>query len=265
MDRPLISYEKVSKSFGTQVVLDECDLSITKGESLCIIGPSGIGKTVTIKLLVGLILPDAGDIWFDNQNISLFERDSQFLPVRQRISMVFQGAALFDSMDVFDNVAYPLRCRALKTESEIKDIVYQKLSLVGLSGTEQKMPEELSGGMKKRVGLARAIATDPEIILYDEPTAGLDPVNTVRVCDLIVSLQEQLQCTSLVVTHDIAATKRISNRAAFLFGGKIRAEGPLDELAESSDSFVRGFLQGDPSLADLAVGHSFSSARSKSK
>lgn len=257
MVKPLISYEKVSKSFGGQVVLDQCDLSINQGESMCIIGPSGIGKTVTIKLLVGLVYPDQGDIWFDGENIARFSTDRRFLPVRKRISMVFQGAALFDSMNVFNNVAYPLRARGLKSEQEIENIVSDKLNLVGLAGNGQKMPEELSGGMKKRVGLARAIATDPEVILYDEPTAGLDPVNTVRVCDLIVSLQDRLKCTSLVVTHDIVAANRISNRAAFLFAGKIRADGAFDDLARSSDRFVRGFLQGDPSLADMVTGSSY--------
>lgn len=263
MSRPFISYEKVSKAFGRQVVLDQCDLSIAQGESMCIIGPSGIGKTVTIKLLIGLVLPDSGDLWFDGVNIAEFTSDQQFNAVRHRISMVFQGAALFDSMNVFDNIAYALRARGEKSEEEIAGIVSDRLALVGLANTESKMPAELSGGMKKRVGLARAIATDPEVILYDEPTAGLDPVNTMRVCELIVSLQERLKCTSLVVTHDIVAAQRISNRAAFLFGGKIRADGTFSALTSSKDSFIAGFLKGDPSLADFAAANSYNTQMNK--
>lgn len=247
-----ISYQHVEKAFGTQVICDDFNLEIEKGDRLCIIGPSGTGKTVTIKMLIGLIDADAGGIYFDGQNLSEFTKDDQFLPVRKRIAMVFQGAALFDSMTVFDNVAYGLRKFNLP-DTELADRVEEKLIWVGLKEAIDKMPSELSGGMKKRVGLARAIATDPEVVLYDEPTAGLDPINTVRIVDLIMSLQEKLKSTSIMVTHDIPSVVRMSSKVAFLYQGKVRAFGPIQELMRHSDPFVRGFLTADPSLTDILV------------
>ena len=247
-----ISYRHVDKAFGPQVICRDFNLDIEKGERVCIIGPSGVGKTVTIKMLIGLIDPDAGEIYFDGQNLCALRRDEDFLPVRKRIAMVFQGAALFDSMTVFDNVAYGLRKFNLP-EGELQDKVEEKLSWVGLKEAIDKMPEELSGGIKKRVGLARAIATDPEVVLYDEPTAGLDPINTVRIVDLILALQERLKSTAIVVTHDIPSVIRMSTQVAFLYQGQIRALGPIRELMEHSDPFVRGFLTADPSLTDILV------------
>ncbi len=247
-----ISYQNVHKAFGTQVVCDNLSLDIEKGESFCIIGPSGTGKTVTIKMLIGLILPDAGEIVFDGIELSTLKKDEQYLPIRKRIAMVFQGAALFDSMTVFDNVAYGLRAYNLP-ENELRDRVEERLTWVGLKEAIDKMPSELSGGMKKRVGLARAIATDPEVVLYDEPTAGLDPINTVRIVDLIVSLQEKLKSTAIMVTHDIPAVQRMSTRVAFLHQGSVKALGPIDKLMEHPDPFVRGFLNADPSLTDILV------------
>lgn len=247
-----ISYQHVDKAFGSQVICRDFNLEIDKGERICIIGPSGVGKTVTIKMLIGLIEPDAGDIYFDGQNLSDFRKDEQFLPIRKRIAMVFQGAALFDSMTVFDNVAYGLQKFNLP-ESELNDKVEEKLTWVGLKDAINKMPSELSGGMKKRVGLARAIATDPEVVLYDEPTAGLDPINTVRIVDLILALQERLKSTAIMVTHDIPAATRMSTKVAFLYQGQIRALGPIHELMTHPDPFVRGFLTADPSLTDILV------------
>jgi len=247
---PIIRYINVSKAFGALSVCSDFNLEIYRGESLCIIGPSGIGKTVTIKMLIGLLDPDQGEIWFDGTNVAAFVHDEDFLTIRKRVAMVFQGSALFDSMTVFENVAYPLREQFQLSEEELTDKVQEKLAWVGLPNAGEKMPSELSGGMKKRIGLARAIATDPEVILYDEPTAGLDPINTVRITDLIIALQERMHCTSIVVTHDIPSATRLSDRAAFLYGGKVMAIGQMDELAQSDNRFVRGFLAGDPNLAD---------------
>ncbi|MDA0712932.1 MAG: ABC transporter ATP-binding protein [bacterium] len=245
-----ISYSHVYKAFDAHHVCKDFNLDINKGETLSVIGPSGVGKTVVTKLLIGLLEVDKGEIYFDGINVTDFRKDRQFLPVRKRISMVFQWAALFDSMSVFDNIAYPLRVQFKLSKSELEDRVHEKLEWVGLPDIANKMPSELSGGMKKRVGLARAIATDPEVILYDEPTTGLDPINTVRITDLIMSLQERLKCTSIVVIHDIHAAMRLSDRVAFMYDGKIRALGDMDSLIKGPDSFVRGFILGDPTLAD---------------
>jgi phospholipid/cholesterol/gamma-HCH transport system ATP-binding protein len=247
---PYISYRNVYKAFGKQQVCRDFSLDIARGETLCIIGPSGIGKTVTIKMLIGLIWPDSGQIVFDGQDVASFVKDEDFLPIRRRIAMVFQGSALFDSMSVFDNVAYALREQKKLTEQQIADVVMERLDWVGLAESAEKMPGELSGGMKKRVGLARAIATDPEVILYDEPTAGLDPINTTRIGDVIADLGKRMKATSLVVTHDIPVSKRLSDRAAFMYDGKIKAIGKIESLERSEDKFVRGFLQGNPELAE---------------
>lgn len=245
-----IAYEHVYKAFGSQVICEGISLNIEKGESFCIIGPSGTGKTVTIKMLIGLIQPDAGEIIFDDIRLSTLKRDEDFLPIRKRIAMVFQGAALFDSMTVFDNVAYGLAKLNL-SEGELKDRVEERLTWVGLEEAIHKMPAELSGGMKKRVGLARAIAPDPEVVLYDEPTAGLDPINTVRVVELILNLQERLKSTAITVTHDIPAARRICSRAAFINEGHIQALGPIQELMHHSDHFVRTFLNSSPLVNDI--------------
>ncbi len=250
-EKAYISYRHVYKAFGTQSVCLDFNLDIVKGETISIIGPSGIGKTVTIKMLIGLLDVDQGEIWFDGVDVAAFTKDKLFMPMRKRVSMLFQWAALFDSMTVFDNVAYPLREQFNLSPGELKERVQDKLELVGLPYAGSKMPSELSGGMKKRIGLARAIATDPEVILYDEPTTGLDPINTVRIADLIIALQERLKCTSIVVIHDITTAIRLSNRAAFMYDGKIKAVGTMDALINSEDSFVRGFLAGDPTLADF--------------
>jgi len=238
----------VRKSFGGLVVCQDINLRVKKNSILSILGPSGCGKTVTIKMLIGLIRPDSGSILFDEFNIAKFKSEDQFLPIRQRISMVFQGAALFDSMTVFENIAYPLVVQGGLSEAEIEDRVLETLGMVGLPDASTKMPSELSGGMKKRIGLARAIVTHPEVILYDEPTAGLDPINTRRIVDLIIELQERLKCTSLVVTHDIPAVEILNDDVAFFYAGRVRKTGSLRELYDSEDAIVRGFVRGDPSV-----------------
>jgi phospholipid/cholesterol/gamma-HCH transport system ATP-binding protein len=241
-----IEFKNVDKAFGRQIVYEGLDLIVRRGETMCVIGPSGVGKSVMLKMLIGLLPVDNGEIWFDGQRVTDLDSDHQFLPVRRRIAMVFQGAALFDSLTVYENVAYPLREQFDLEEDEIQRRVAEKLEWVGLPGIEQKKPAELSGGMKKRVGLARSIATDPEVILYDEPTTGLDPVNTKRIGDLILSLHDRMKCTSLVVTHDMTTVFQVADRIAFIYGRRIRAVGTADELKHSRDARVRGFIEGDP-------------------
>jgi phospholipid/cholesterol/gamma-HCH transport system ATP-binding protein len=242
---PLISFRGVGKQFGRQVVYEGLDLDVKRGETLCVIGPSGVGKSVMLKMLIGLLPVDDGEVWFDGERVSDLQ-DTEFLPVRKRIAMVFQGAALFDSLTVFENIAYPLREQFQLEENEIKRRVAEKLEWVGLPGIENKKPAELSGGMKKRVGLARSIATDPEVILYDEPTTGLDPVNTKRIGSLILSLRDRLKCTSLVVTHDMTTVFQVADRIAFIYGRQIRAVGTPEMMRKSPDARVRGFIEGDP-------------------
>ncbi len=249
-DQPYISFRDVSKSFGRQVIYDGLDLEVRRGETLCVIGASGVGKSVMLKMLIGLLPVDAGEITFDGQCVSDLDDDVAFLPVRRRIAMVFQGAALFDSLTVYENVAYPLREQFNLEEDDIARRVAEKLEWVGLPGIEQKKPAELSGGMKKRVGLARSIATDPEVILYDEPTTGLDPVNTKRIGNLILSLSERLKCTSLVVTHDMTTVFQVADRIAFIYGRRIRAVGSPDEMRTHRDRRVSGFIEGDPDAFD---------------
>ncbi|MCP4500104.1 MAG: ATP-binding cassette domain-containing protein [Deltaproteobacteria bacterium] len=248
---PLISYRNVDKAFGNHVIYKGLSLDVKRSETLCIIGPSGVGKSVMVKMLIGLLDTDAGQIYFDGEDVAQLTNDKEFIAIRRRVAMVFQGAALFDSMSVYENIAYPLREQFDLEEDDISHRVDEKLTWVGLPGIEQKMPAELSGGMKKRVGLARAIATDPEVILYDEPTTGLDPVNVRRIGDLILSLSERLKCTSLVVTHDMMTVNQISDRVAFVYGQKIRGVGHRDSLRKGADPIVRGFMEGDPAPFEM--------------
>lgn len=253
-ERSAIEYINVSKTFDSQEVCRGLSLKVPEKKVLSILGPSGGGKTVTIKMLVGLITPDSGSIMFDGTDIAKLSTEDDFLNIRRRISMVFQGSALFDSMNVYDNISYPLRIKQVLSEEEIRDKVHHTLSMVGLPDTAEKMPSELSGGMKKRIGLARAIVTDPEVILYDEPTAGLDPINTRRIVDLILMMQVQCRSTSIVVSHDMDAVKTVSDKVAFLYGGKVRQVGTFAELKESEDALVRGFVVGDPNVYLTALG-----------
>ena len=245
---PLISYRGARKVFGRQVVYDGLDLDVQRGETLCVIGPSGVGKSVMLKMLTGLLECDGGEIWFDGEKVSEFIDDAQYLPVRRRVAMVFQGSALFDSLTVFENVAYPLREQFSLPEDEIQRRVSEKLAWVGLPGIEQKKPAELSGGMKKRVGLARSIATDPEVILYDEPTTGLDPVNIQRINALILSLRDRLKCTSVIVTHEMHTVFTVADRIAFVYDKKVAEVGAPDAMRHSENPVVRGFIAGDPAV-----------------
>jgi phospholipid/cholesterol/gamma-HCH transport system ATP-binding protein len=242
----LIRYENVDKSFADLEVYKDLNLEVKKGETITVIGPSGVGKSVLIKMLIGLIPVDGGQIFFDGQNVAELEGDDAFLPIRQRVAMVFQNAALFDSMTVFENIAYPLREQMDLEETEIERRVSEKLEWVGLPGIEEKMPSELSGGMRKRVGLARSIATEPEVILYDEPTTGLDPVNCRRIGDLILSLRDRLQCTSVVVSHDVQTIFQVSDRLAFIYDKRVLETGHPETMRETGHHLVQGFLRGDP-------------------
>lgn len=238
-----IRFVNIWKRFGENEIYRGLSLDIVKGETMTIIGGSGTGKSVMLKMLLGLMKPDKGDIFFDGKNVFEMDHD-ELIAMRRRVGMLFQGAALFDSLSVADNIAYPLREHFRYDEAKIAKIVAEKLDVVGLSGTEDKMPADLSGGMKKRVGLARAIATDAEVILYDEPTTGLDPTNTNRIDDLIVSLQERFKVTSLVVTHDMQSAFRVSDRMALIYEKKIEFVGTVDEVKKSDNKIVMQFIEG---------------------
>ncbi|MEE2714966.1 MAG: ATP-binding cassette domain-containing protein, partial [Verrucomicrobiota bacterium] len=211
----MIRVENIKKSFGAQTVLKDISFDVTEGESVAIIGSSGTGKSVLIKHLVGLLNPDAGKVFIEGENIvGMVER--QLLRVRQKFGMLFQEAALFDSMDVFENIAFPLRRTGLTDGKEIKQRVEEVLGLVELSGTGKKLPSEISGGMKKRVGLARAIVHRPKIILYDEPTTGLDPVVSDIIDQLMMRVRDQYHVTSIVITHDMRCALRMGQRIIYL-------------------------------------------------
>jgi phospholipid/cholesterol/gamma-HCH transport system ATP-binding protein len=242
-ETPFIRFENIEKAFGDNQVYKGLDLDILKGETMTIIGGSGTGKSVMLKMLLGLIEEDRGNIFFDG--LEVFKLDNKALiAMRKRIGMLFQGAALFDSLTVKENIAYPLREHFDYDEDKISQIVAEKLEVVGLEGKEEMMPSDLSGGMKKRVGLARAIATDPEVILYDEPTTGLDPTNTNRIDDLIRDMQRKFKVTSIVVTHDMASAFRVSDRLALIYNKKIEFVGTVDEVKNSKHEIVKQFING---------------------
>ena len=241
----------VHRAFGRNQVLRGLDLEVLDGETLSIIGFSGAGKSVILKHMVGLIQPDSGDVVVDGRNLSELDvRDLSAL--RRDIGYVFQFAALFDSMNIADNVAMGLRRIPGMYDEEIVSRVRECLALVELEGIEDRYPSELSGGMVKRAGLARAIATKPKYLLYDEPTTGLDPVTVTVIDRLIVRMKEELGVTGIVVTHDIESAYRISDRIAMLHDGRIRTCGTVDEIKESDDLLLRSFLEGRPELTEKA-------------
>lgn len=237
----MIKIVDVCKSFASKAVLKHINLNIEDGETLAIIGGSGSGKSTLLRLLIGLIRPTSGQIWIGDDEIS--QLDERALDaVRLRMGMVFQYSALFDSMTVGDNVAFGLREHTDKSEAEIQQIVQEKLHLVGLDDVEQMMPPELSGGMQKRVSLARAIAIEPEIILYDEPSSGLDPIMTEKIDELIIHTQRELHVTSVVVTHDMASACRIADRIAMVYQGELIAVAPVEEFKQIKDERVQAFF-----------------------
>lgn len=244
MSKVIIEFKDVYKSFNGLLVHNGINLSIQDGEIMSLLGSSGSGKSVLLKELIGLVMPDKGNIVVLGKNVTQMSEEA-LIKLREHIGMLFQGAALFDSLTVLENIAYPLREHFKLKEKDIRERVAEKLRLVGLGGIENKMPNELSGGMKKRVGLARAIATDPNIILYDEPTTGLDPITAQRINELIIDLQRKLGITTVVVTHDLHCVKTVSNRIAMLYEGKIIAIGTWNELTTSNIQVVRDFISGN--------------------
>lgn len=243
--------QDVHKAFGSKVILNGVSLTVLEGETLAVIGYSGVGKSVLLKSIVRLLEPDSGDIHVDGEDVSKLERDELY-DLRRRVGYVFQFAALFDSMTVFDNVAMGLR-RIAMPEPELVDRVAESLRLVEMSGFDDRLPAELSGGQRKRVGLARAIATRPKYILYDEPTTGLDPVTTSVIDGLIQKMAHELNVTSVVVTHDMKSAYRVADRIAMLYEGGIRYIGTPEEIQHAEDRVVRGFIEGRPELAQEAV------------
>ena len=239
----MLTVRGLAKSFGGKPVLAGVDLDIEKGETLVIIGRSGSGKSVLVKHLLGLIEPDAGSIVFDGQEVTHLKGEALYA-LRQRFGYLFQGAALFDSLTVGENVGLGLREHGKRPEAEIPGIVRERLAMVGLEGVEDKKPAELSGGMRKRVGLARAIAMDPDVVIYDEPTTGLDPIMADVINDLIRELQQRLKITSVVVTHDMVSATKIADRISMLYEGRIIYTGTPAELRATEDPFVRQFIEG---------------------
>jgi phospholipid/cholesterol/gamma-HCH transport system ATP-binding protein len=239
-----ISIKGLTKSFGPQTVLEDITCDIPKGKITLMLGPSGTGKSVFLKHLVGLLKPDRGEIWIGDKNVPALS-EKELYEVRRKFGVLFQDGALFGSMNIFDNVAFPLREHTKKRESEIKDIVEEKLKMVGLTGAEKKLPGEISGGMKKRAGLARALVLDPEIVLFDEPDSGLDPVRTAFLNELTMDLNQQLQATFIVVTHDIATARQVADYIGMLYRRNLVKFGPAREMFESDIPVVRQFLAGD--------------------
>jgi len=248
----MIEVRGLTKRFGSQTVLEGIDLHIERGESVVIIGRSGCGKSVLLKHLIGLLQPDEGSVRVDGQEITRMD-ERRLLEVRRKFGMLFQNAALFDSLTVAENVAFAFRHRRDLTPGEIARRVAEALELVDLPGIEQKRPAELSGGMRKRVGLARAIVYRPEILLYDEPTSGLDPIVSDSIDQLIIRIRDHLRVTSVVVTHDMRSARRVGHRVAMLHERRIYAVGPTEAIFASTDPVVRRFIDGvsDPKHPDF--------------
>ncbi len=242
-DEPLIRCQGLHKSFNGLKVLIGLDLEVVRGETLVIIGESGCGKSVLLKHLIGLLRPDAGHVYFAGTDITQMG-ERELTPIRTRFGMLFQGSALFDSLSVGENVAFAVREHRRLPEAEVQRIVAAKLAVVGLTGIEEKMPAELSGGMQKRVALARAIALDPEVILYDEPTTGLDPLHADDINDLILHTQQSVRATTIIVTHDIVSACRVADRIVMLHDGRTIAGGTPEELLDSSIPEVHEFISG---------------------
>ena len=241
----MIKIRNLRKSFGEHLVLNNLNLDIHNGETMVIIGRSGCGKSVLLKHIVGILTPDSGEIFINGQNIINLDR-KRLNELRMKIGVLFQGGALFDSLTVGENVGFLLLEHSKKSRREIfREYVQEKLAMVGLSGIEDLKPAELSGGMKKRVGLARAICANPELILYDEPTTGIDPIMAAVINDLIRKLHSQLKVTSVAVTHDIKSAYKIADRIAMLYEGKIIETGTPKEIKNSSNAIVQQFIKGE--------------------
>ncbi len=239
----MIELKDIHKSFDKKNVLNGVDLKVEKGESVVVIGGSGSGKSVLLKHIIGLLRPDRGAVSVNSTDILQLDEDG-LNEMRKKFGMLFQSAALFDSMTVWENVGFGLRRHTGMPDREIKEVAVQKLRLVGLVNVEDLMPSELSGGMRKRVGLARAIAMEPEILLYDEPTTGLDPITADAINDLIIKMREKLRVTSVAITHDMKSAYKIADTIAMLYNGVIVAKGTPEEIRSTADPVVRQFIEG---------------------
>ena len=242
-DQPTIRVRDLKKSFGAKVVLDGANLDVWPGESVVVIGQSGVGKSVLIKCIIGILTPDAGSIEIDGELITAPGFRNMDL-VRRKFGMLFQYAALFDSLKVWENVGFGLIQHSNLKPARIREVVDEKLHMVGLPGTLDLMPSELSGGMRKRVGLARAIAMEPKIMLYDEPTTGLDPIRADSINDLIIQLREELGVASITITHDMISAYKIADRISMLYKGKLIATGTPEEIRDSDNPYVQQFIHG---------------------
>lgn len=231
------------KAFGSNEVLRGLDLGVEKGESRVIIGGSGSGKSVILKHIIGILKPDRGDVMIDGINIRTLT-EKELYATRKKFGMLFQMAALFDSMNVWENVGFSLQRHSAMKQGEIKEIAIDKLKMVGLVGVENRMPSELSGGMKKRVGLARAIAHEPEVLLYDEPTTGLDPIMADAINDLIIEMRERLKVTSVAITHDMSSAYKIADSISMLYDGTIIETGTPERIKNTQNPIVRQFVTG---------------------
>ena len=240
----LIELRNLHKRFGRQIVLAGVNLEIARGQSLVIIGASGSGKSVMLKHIVGLLRPDSGQVWIDGTRVDLLP-ERLMMEIRKRFGFLFQMGAMFDSLSVEDNVAFPLREHTRQTNEQIHRTAMEKLDLVGLADMAQKMPAELSGGQRKRAALARAIALQPEVILYDEPTTGLDPIRADSINELILKLNNTLDVTSVVVTHDMASAFKVGDRIVMLHEGKLIADGTPEQIKHSPNPIVRRFVMGE--------------------
>jgi phospholipid/cholesterol/gamma-HCH transport system ATP-binding protein len=240
----LVKIKGISKRFDTLKVLDKVSIDVETGENLVVFGQSGTGKSVLLKCIIGLLIPDEGEIYIKDKMV-LSLTLNQLNEVRKNIGFLFQGAALYDSMSVRENLEFPLKKHFKFTQAELDDKVEQTLEYVSLESAIDKMPSELSGGMRKRIGLARSIITDPELMLYDEPTTGLDPITSKEISELIIELQNKLNMTSIVVTHDLICAEIIADRAIFLRDAKIFKEGRIEELTASDDPFLRNFFSSE--------------------
>jgi phospholipid/cholesterol/gamma-HCH transport system ATP-binding protein len=241
VSEPFIRFVGLEKAFGGNAVLRGVDLDVGRGETLVVLGGSGSGKSVLLRHAIGLIRPDAGEVTVDGEPLSGMDEE-ELVETRKKLGMLFQGGALFDSMNVFENVAFALREHTSLSEEEIERRVREKLALVELEGVEDKMPSDLSGGMKKRVALARSIALEPAGILYDEPTTGLDPITAMSINEMIRSMQKRLAVTSVVVTHDIQSARIVADRIAFLFEGRIGFLGTFEGAWRGGDAQLLDFL-----------------------
>lgn len=254
-ERPLIHFHRLHKAFGPKVIYSGLEFAIHRGETVTILGPSGSGKSVMLKMLIGLLEVDQGEILFDGRDVTKMS-EHELYEVRRRVAYLFQGAALFDSMTVFENVAYGLREQNWNTmsEAEIANRVAHSLASVGLPGVEQMRPSDLSGGMRKRVGLARTLALQPEVLLYDEPTTGLDPINTARINNLILSIKRALGLTSVVVTHDMGTAFQVSDRIVMIGKGRLVMQGTPEDFRRTQNPYIRDFIDGKaPEVEDVSV------------